>query len=653
MMRLIALAVLIALQTPLPAQEPERAEESVPEAAPEKIDEGEAIRKAYEAARPSIVTLEIMLRKKTPRELQDLDQETLDQLARTLINFAESNYPLKTFGVCIDGDGHVLIRDYHIRPDDIEEAKATDWKGNECAATLAALGTNYNYAVLKLDKPSADLKPLEFKDFEPFELGSHFHVVYVDRVDENPHINVSPYIVTDAPTADEKGWRLLDEMRIGAVVADEKGRPVGITTDDYLWTTPEGQDSFVGAGILADTRIPMDDVENRKAGLRGRVGPAVGRFEVIFRPESEEESPGYGRQDERVKVFGLPIDDKGTFLVPTNLSPEWSRRIKEILLMQGRARTPAKFVGLFEKFHALLVQVEGLETKSAIDPDGARPAPASLLFTAAFEERFGRARVRIDYNRFCRTGTGLAGKKRWVPRKPVRVGTFLMRPDGTVIGFYSGDKKEETLQEAAMAAARRRYGGTHEVSVPEFLKHPFFFGEMKEIFADPTAHFDPRAVPKSVKEEKQPVWLGVEYQELDKDLAELLEIQEREQTDDGRRGLLVTTIYPGSPAAKLGLKPDDVLLSVHAEGKDEATDLTPERGGYYGRPYWRERRGYGASAPWKPAQNYLNSLLTEIGAGKKVTLAYLRGGKRLDASLELEKAPANFDTAGKHKDEDL
>src|SRR4030095_4953607 len=106
-------------------------------------------------------------------------------------------------------------------------------------------------------------------------------------------------------------------------------------------------------------------------------------------------------------------------------------------------------------------------------------------------------------------------------------------------------------------AGRYRAGYT-----PEHLRRLIFFSEIDALLANPPAHFAARAVPMSKKDEKKLVWLGVEFQEFSKGLAESLGVQERDMTNDGRRGLMVTEVYAGSPAAKAGLQVDDILLAV-------------------------------------------------------------------------------------------
>jgi S1-C subfamily serine protease len=64
-----------------------------------------------------------------------------------------------------------------------------------------------------------------------------------------------------------------------------------------------------------------------------------------------------------------------------------------------------------------------------------------------------------------------------------------------------------------------------------------------------------------------------------------------------------------------------------------------------------DRRG--AAPPWRPTKNYLTSVLTEIGAAKKVTFDVLRGKDKSKVSLALEYAPVDYETAERFKDDAL
>lgn len=628
-----ALLLLLSAALPLGAQE-----------------DREAIRKVDAAVHPSFVGLEIFLKKKTRLEKAELEEESLDAEAQRLFQLSENEQPLEAWGVAVE-KGLILMADRTLKESDIERIKATDASGATFDAALVSVGRNHDFVLLK-PVEARELKPLEFSDWAAPVLGESFHVTHADLVDNAWQINVSPYIMTNAPLAPAKGWFCMDVMRPGSVVSDKKGATLGIALDAYLWVLPDGRSSFLGKGILADERLT--DLDKRNEALRKSLPASIKRVEILFRAEKTQERymPAEDGQQGKTAVFGVAIDDKGTLFVPQDLSRELVRKIEDINVVDEGRTLPASFVGLYKAFGGFLVRAEGLKTTPAVARDGQAPPPGQIFFTATFEDRFGRSRIRADYNRLYRTVTGLNGAARLQPRKRIKAGSFLVDVDGRIVGCATLDKKEEDFDEVAAEATRDRYYGRYRAGyTPEHLRRLIFFSEIAALLEQPAGHVDPRAMPMTKKEEKRLVWLGVEFQEMTKPVAETMGVQDRDLTNDGRRGLLVTELYAGSPAARAGIRVDDILLSVQPEG-ETARDLVAEVDRYgMSRGIYPDRRG--TQPPWKPTKNYLTTVLTEIGAKKKVSFDVLRGKEKSKISLALEDAPTDYETAERYKDDAL
>ena len=614
-------------------------------------EDREAIRKTDEAVRKSFLGIDIVLKKKTRLEKAELEEETQDAEAQRLLQLAENEQPFETWGVAVEKD-FILMADKTLKESDIEKIQVTDSTGARFEAKLHAVGRNHDFVLLKPVQPR-ELVPLAFSDWEQPRLGETFHVTHADLVDNAWQINVSPYIQTNAPLVDGKGWFCMDIMRPGAVVSDKKGAPVGIALDTYLWVLPDGRSSFLGKHILADDRLT--DLEKRYEPFRKALPTTVKRVEVTFRSEKTQDRfmPADDAQPGKTTLFGVALDDKGTLFVAQDLSRDMVRKIEDIVVVDEGKTHPAAFVGLFRGFGGMIVRAEGLKTRPGIVRDGQAPPRGQLFFTATVEDRFGRNRIKLDYNRLFRTERGLAGAARLQPRKRIKVGAFLLDFEGRVIGCSTVDKKEEDFDEVAAESSRDRYfyGRGRPGYTPQHLRRVLFFSEIEAMLANPTAHFDVRAMPMSKKDEKKLVWLGVEFQEFSKPLSEALGVQERDMTNDGRRGLMVTELYVDSPASRAGLQIDDILLSVQPDGEN-ARDLVAEVDRYsFTRGMFPDRRG--GAPPWKPTKNYLTSVLTEIGAAKKVTFDVLRGKEKRKVQMALEYAPTDYETAERYKDDAL
>jgi S1-C subfamily serine protease len=630
---LLSVALSLSAAPPLAAQE-----------------DREAIRKVYDAVHKSFVGIEITLRKKTRLEKAEMEEESLDAEAQRLFQLSENEQPLETWGVAVE-KGLILMADKALKDADVERIRATDSTGASFEAKLVSIGRNHDFVLLKPAEPR-DLVPLEFSDWTNPLLGESFHVTFADRVDNTWQLNVSPYIMTNAPLAEAKGWSCIDMMRPGSVVSDKKGATVGVALDAYLWVLPDGRSSFLGKGILADDRLT--DLDKRMDSMRKALPSSVKRVEITFRAEKTQERymPAEEATQGKAAVFGVAIDDRGTFFVPYELSRDQVRKIEDISVVDEGKSLPATFVGLYKAFAGFLVRTEGLKAPAAAARDGRAPERGRLFFTASFEDRFGRSRIKMDYNRLFRTENGLGGAPRIQPRKRIKTGSFLLDFDGRVIGCATLDKKEEDFDEVAAEASRDRYYGRYRAGyTPEHLRRLIFFSEIAEQLDAPANSIDPRAVPMTKNQEKRLVWLGVEFQELTKPVAEALGVQDRDFTNDGRRGLLVTELYADSPAARAGIKVEDILLSVQPEG-ETARDLVAEVDRFgLGRGIYPDRRG--VQPPWKPTKNYLTTVLTEIGAKKKVTFDVLRGKEKSRITLVLEDAPTDYETAERFKDDAL
>ncbi len=104
-------------------------------------------------------------------------------------------------------------------------------------------------------------------------------------------------------------------------------------------------------------------------------------------------------------------------------------------------------------------------------------------------------------------------------------------------------------------------------------------------------------------------WLGVGIQDLSADLAQALKLP-------NASGVLVSSVQPNTPAAKVGLRRGDVILKVNNESVDSTGKL--------------------------------RNLIATDGAGAKVTLQIRRDDKLENVSVNLGELPGNLAAAGEH-----
>ena len=612
-------------------------------------DDREGVRTVHQSVHRSFVAVEIRLRKKSRIERAELQAEALDAKAQRFLRLMENDQVFETWGVAV-GKDLVLMPDHGLRDGDVAELTMRDSTGERFGGVLHGIGRRHDFMVVKAAAPHP-LVPLSFSPWTPPALGESFYVTYATRVDARWHLNVSPYILTNEPLVKGSGWFCIDPMRPGSVISDREGKTVGIALDEYLWRTPDGRSSFLGPDVLSDERVT--DLPEKYAAFRDRLARVVKRVEMTFRADGPAPRfmPRGPAAPGRTVLFGIPIDARGTLLVPAGLSRDQIRKIEDIRVVEAGRAHPAAFVGAFRDFEAMLVRAEDLPTAPGLVRSAGPSPPGELFFTATVENRFGRNRIKLRTNRLYRVESGLRGAPRTRPSRSVKAGSFVLDFNGRVVGFATHDKKREDLDEMAsrpsaqeyyMSRYRRQYRS-------DYLRHLVFSSEIVDVLKNPRPHFDPAAVPMTKKEEKRQVWLGVEVQAMSKPLAESLGVEERDLTNDGRRGLIVTEVYAGSPAARAGIRLDDVLLAVRPP-EEAPRDLVARTETFGFRPRSPRSR---STPPWKPTQNYLTRLLTEIGAGKEVSFDLLRGRKTSAVKVALEDAPRDFETAEKLRDEEF
>lgn len=150
-------------------------------------------------------------------------------------------------------------------------------------------------------------------------------------------------------------------------------------------------------------------------------------------------------------------------------------------------------------------------------------------------------------------------------------------------------------------------------------------------------------------------FMGVEYQVMTPDLARSMEISHL--TEYGSEGLLISHVFPGSPADRLGLKANDILLKIIIPGTGAPIALTAKK---FAHPQeqqfpWQsldripEQYFSEIPEPWKGIKNPLNEQLSNIGIGKKIELIAIVQGRVRKLSMTVERAPEHYAVAPRFK----
>ncbi len=496
-----------------------------------------------------------------------------------------------------------------------------------------------------------------------------------------PLAGVDPMAFVDAPERKNLGklrtigYSYLGEGRWGMGIA---GAVQGFTQTDegsiFLWGRSSGMlvrpdGGIVGAAFASRMSVagaeypwrgadlktePLLTAEDKKAKIRAlqkRLSQAAMRVRFALRTQVEEDDTMDWRsngEEELSELFatGFAIGPRRV-LVPASIQREIVARIEGISLRfdgegQGNKVRRATFVGALKDWHAILLDVEGEPLAGALDfSQNAEFRHGEIFLKANVNYKLRRRKERLAFDRFrgfFRTYRDLQG-----------VWTYTNEEDGSVAVSLDG-------KILALAAAQRmnRAGQTPDYGYINTNSNAMFRpAQLLQAELSKPEAIDRTNRPVEKVHEKRIVTLGVEWQGLTVDLAKTF--QATKDTRGGEVGLLVLYVYPGSPAQKAGLKPEDILLCIKDPDRTEPIELrsgySPNGGGYMYKDFGGGfDSGWGQMpSPWPARRNMLTMVLTEIGEDRDVKVEYLRKGKKHAFSFTTGKSQVDYESARKYK----
>lgn len=348
------------------------------------------------------------------------------------------------------------------------------------------------------------------------------------------------------------------------------------------------------------------------------------RSTIVFDGDSERLS---GDQD----VVGFVLGG-GEILVPLNLD---SGKIAALDKMEAslpdRTKVPLEFSGAFADYGFFLLRFADGKLPRGVEPISFSTATADELSHTMAYRAFPKnqnGEVRVDL-------------------APRRISGFKRVRGGLVVPNCAREEAGELLFSAEGRLIS--LGGNSRVSGDRWNTRTAVPGaELARMVA--ARDFDPEFAVRKGKDRIRIAWIGVETQAMTKELAREKKAQGFLAREDGR-GSLVGKVYPGTPAAKVGIKEGDVLLWVRRASGQRHERLETRDGilfGDVGRLFGSlsmstlERLDV---APWPQIESGVNETFTRLGIGTKVVLAWVSDGRKHEAELVLEQAPMHYRTA--------
>lgn len=430
------------------------------------------------------------------------------------------------------------------------------------------------------------------------------------------------------------------------VLVDADGLALGLSFGERLLVEdPDmAMPYWYGPEISYTPLLTAEDIRKSDADLRSRLSEAIleCRFRIrVTMDEEEEDEMGYNWSPDsedsqlrdtsaEVRAAGLVVDRR-RLLVPVALPPIAIRRLEDIdVVLPGGRSIPAIFVGAFREYMAVVVEVgEDLPVQSLPSgfarlnplaaPDAGiveRPWPLhEYIRRWRVDYSLGRRREMADYDRWLGTFRGFRGDTVVLTKTNEEDGHLAFDTEGNLVAMALTPR---------IINSRDRVQGTILKASPGFRPLDFL---RKKLLADEA--FDPALVPVDDENGQRLIDLGVEFQSLDANTAQLFNASR--ETRGGKIGVMLSHVYPGSQAEKLGLREKDVLVRLFVEGRTEPMELRSS-GFSYGFDMDMSSDSFRRilqflPPPWPARDNVVSTLLTGAGTGRQAAIEYVRDGE--------------------------
>ena len=638
--------------------------------------------KSFDIARKAFVRVEIYFQKPERPEEMELENEEFDW--SSVKYYVKEKRSKDLVGVIWNQDQDILVPELRLDRLTVNRIEVLTWKGERREAKIKSLVVDSPLMVLEIQ--GEKLKDIEAPGFSPAPSPEKeiLRVMALYYAQPRWELQSSQWFAQsalyenpDEPTFQYSPYQYPSSKDNLRLIFNLSGDPVGI---DITSTLEQSEDTglWKGESFAKAKLIPYQDYNKYRKEWEKAYDGVIHEVKIEFRKKSRGDAGSggfFGRllsaaedkaeaEFREMKTYGPVIDDKVLF-VPKSLSQARAKLIDTITVTIGEKKQKARFLGAFKPFSGFLVELEeGTFPRVADLKQASSIARVKPFYTLRVQEKLGGKYMRIHFNRWLQKEKGYQNEYHWKPVYTIHEGEFVLDDNGRLAGIWLGQRKAgEEIRKAAEVQSYSFMGRQYTDADWGFArggKNIFYDASyLAEVFSSPEDYFDPRIQSRSKEEERRRFWLGVEFDAINKDLSKSLDVEK--PTMDGKIGILVSTIYDGSPAQKLGVKPGDILLRIKPEGDIESVDLQLSHEEYDfdmdmgDAPPQLQNMGFKMpeKPPWRSRGNYLTRILETIGKGKSFTLTYLSGGEEKEAELKVEQAPVDFDSAPKFKDDDI
>ena len=390
------------------------------------------------------------------------------------------------------------------------------------------------------------------------------------------------------------------------------------------------------------TAADPDEAERQAAALEARLARAYLPVFLRLDPKAQEERSGRrpfyddddddGDGDEKDLVGAVFAG--GRVMIPTGAGADEIARLDKIeATLPDGTKAPLRFEGALKDYKIVVATFEdgvpeGVEPLEVADGpiEGRYLQPA---LAADVEKRGDSIRIRAGHVVLDSFDLGRDDRLHAVSDDD------LFDPEGRILQWATERRQN-----------RNRWSESHD----------FLSGGLLAAFAAGKTPFDPEIVPRQGKDRIRLAWFGADLQPVTREIARekkaVAWLGSKRDRDVDTRGALVSHVYPGGPAERIGVKEGDILLFARSDDGSVRRALECDEG--FGESIdWEEIYERAPVqlferipiTPWPAVGQGADAVLASFGIGSTVGVEWLSDGAFRQAEFAVEVAPPNYRTA--------
>ncbi len=551
---------------------------------------------------------------------------------QSIDSLIEDERPMRVPGYMVSED-EIISSDINVIPEWFKTIEV-EFNGKKATAEIIAYYPGHQSVRLKLSQPLPGIRPLQFKN----DLSGKRFIFYRAEEKAVGFTITRPFSFSAIQHLQGTGEDWVSTIPNSLIVNAD-----GQTETLYMTKMQRLSD---GKPLLPD-KWPSETVAQRNAAInqlnefiRTNCYPVTIRL-AQSSSNKNKMMGGYGEEEvNEINTLGLKLQS-GELLVIANMNARQTARLDSVEIKVGENKVKGKFIGSLKYFGGIIIKPENDIPDKGIELYPSSPVKLfqEFAWTAIMKNADGKLSLKIVPTRIDEFGDGFMGIINPIMEQRDK-DSFLFDRQMRLVALPLGKR---TITE-------ERYNNNEETTAANFIA---------DLLKDRAKNFDANNIPRSGNERNQLAWLGIYFQSMNKELLKANKISN--MFNDGETGLMVSKVFPDSPAAAMNLKVGDVILFLTPENsarRIKIKDYEFRESQMEAFPWNRydeipEEYFDQIPMPWESLENSLNQALTQIGIGQKMVIGVVSGGKQEIKTFTIEKAPPRFEDTPKYINKEI